>query len=319
MFEKSAVFALTANVKVTDEICTMLGIRRGLCEVKHFADGEIIVETLESVRGKHVYVVQSTCAPVTERLMELLIFVDALNRASAREITCIIPYYGYGRQDRQAKAREPVTARLVADLLQTAGVDRVVSFDLHAPQIQGFFKCPVDNMSAINLIGRYLRRKLASEIAKEEVVVVSPDHGGVTRARNLADYLSSSIAIFDKRRPKPNIAEIVNIIGDVKDKVAVIVDDMIDTGGTILAATKFLIEKGAKKVYAACTHPVFSNDALTKLEESALEEIVVTNTIPLQKESPRVKVLSIGKMLSQAINVIENAESLTAIYDLYKA
>ena len=205
MFEKSAVFALTANVKVTDEICTMLGIRRGLCEVKHFADGEIIVETLESVRGKHVYVVQSTCAPVTERLMELLIFVDALNRASAREITCIIPYYGYGRQDRQAKAREPITARLVADLLQTAGVDRVVSFDLHAPQIQGFFKCPVDNMSAINLIGRYLRRKLASEIAKEEVVVVSPDHGGVTRARNLADYLSSSIAIFDKRRPNPTL------------------------------------------------------------------------------------------------------------------
>ncbi len=314
MLERTLIFSLTSNVEVTKEVCDALKVDVGNCEVKHFADGEIIVETLQTVRGKNVYVIQSTCRPVTSSLMELLIFIDALRRASAREITAIIPYYGYARQDRQAKAREPITARLVADLLHTSGVDRVITLDLHAPQIQGFFSCPVDNISAVGMIGKYFRHKLKGQ----EVVVVSPDHGGVTRARNLAVYLNSTIAIFDKRRPKPNVAEIVNIIGDVSGKVAVIIDDIIDTGGTIIAAANELVKRGATKVYAACTHPVFSNEALNKLEAAPIDEIVVTNTIPLVRESSKVKVLSIGPMLAKTIQYIECGESITSVYDLYK-
>lgn len=314
MLEKTLIFSLTTNVEVTKEVCNLLKVDMGNCEVKHFADGEIIVETLQTVRGKSVYIIQSTCRPVTESLMELLVFIDALRRASAKEITAVIPYYGYARQDRQAKAREPITARLVADLLHTAGVDRVVTLDLHAPQIQGFFSCPVDNMSAVGMIGKYFRHKLKGQ----EVVVVSPDHGGVTRARNLAVYLNSTIAIFDKRRPKPNVAEITNIIGEVQGKIAVIIDDIIDTGGTIMAATNELIKRGCTKVYAACTHPVFSKEALAKLEESAIAELVTTNTIPLIRPSDKVKVLSIGPMIAKTIQYIEAGESITSVYDLYK-
>ena len=314
MYSNAVVFALSSSVEVTEEVCAKLGIERGKCEVKKFADGEIIVDILECVRGKDIYVIQSTCSPVNERLMELLIFVDALKRASAKEITCIIPYYGYGRQDRQAKAREPITARLVADLLQKAGVRRIVSFDLHVPQIQGFFDCPVDNLSAGNLIGHYFKKKLKGE----NVVVVSPDHGGLTRARNLALYLDSSIAVFDKRRPRPNVAEIVSVIGDVKDKVAVVLDDMIDTGGTILGTVNFLKKEGATKIYVACTHPVFSNGAMEKLCAADIEELIVTNTIPLHEKCDKLKVLSIGEMIAQTIKVIECGGSLTTVFDLYK-
>lgn len=317
MFDRTIIFSLTANPKVTEEVCTTLGLDQGKCEVKHFADGEIIVETLQSVRSKNVFIIQSTCSPVTERLMELLIFIDALRRASAREITCVIPYFGYARQDRQAKAREPITSRLVADLLQQAGANRIVTFDLHAAQIQGFFNCPVDNMSCTGMIGKYFKHK---GIVGENVVVVSPDHGGATRARNLSLYLNTNIAIFDKRRPRPNVAEIQNIIGDVKGKVAVLIDDLIDTGGTIVAAVNYLIKEGATKVYVACTHPVFSKDALDKLEAAPIEEIVVTNTVPLARESKKVTVLSVGPIIAKTIDAIENAKSLTAIYDeLYKA
>lgn len=314
MFSNAVVFSLSANVDVTDEVCAKLGIEKGKCEVKKFADGELIVDILECIRGKNIYVIQSTCSPVNERLMELLVFVDALKRASAKEITCIIPYYGYGRQDRQAKAREPITARLVADLLQVAGVHRVVSFDLHAPQIQGFFTCPVDNLSAGNLIGSYFKKRLAGE----DVVVVSPDHGGVTRARNLAVYLNASIAVFDKRRPKPNVAEIVDVIGDVKGKVAVVIDDMIDTGGTILGTVNFLKKEGATKIYVACTHPVLSNGALEKICATDIEELVVTNTIPLKGECDKVIVLSMATMIAQTIKVIEHGGSLTTVYDFYR-
>ena len=314
MFSNAVVFALSANGEVADEVCAKLGIERGKCEVKKFADGELIVDILECVRGKDIYIIQSTCSPVNERLMELLVFVDALKRASAKEITCIIPYYGYGRQDRQAKAREPITARLVADLLQVAGVQRIVSFDLHVPQIQGFFNCPVDNLSAGNLIGSYFKKKLKGE----DVVVVSPDHGGLTRARNLALYLNASIAVFDKRRPKPNVAEIVSVIGDVKGKVAVVLDDMIDTGGTIMGTVNYLKKEGATKIYVACTHPVFSNNALEKLTSADIEELVVTNTIPLKESSPKVKVLSLATMIAQTIKVIECGGSLTTVYDFYK-
>lgn len=314
MEKQPLIFSLTSNIEVTKEICDILKVDVGKCEVKHFADGEIIVETLQSVRGRHVYIIQSTCTPVTEKLMELLIFVDALRRASASEITAIVPYYGYARQDRQAKAREPITARLVADLFKTAGVDRVITLDLHAPQIQGFFTCPVDNISAVGMIGKYFRDKLKGE----NIVVVSPDHGGVTRARNLAQHLNSTIAIFDKRRPRPNVAEITNIIGEVNGKVAVIIDDIIDTGGTIVAAINELAKRGCTKVYAACTHPVFSNNAIEKIENSAICELVTTNTIPLARKSEKIKVLSIGPMIAKTIQRIEAGESIASIYDLYK-
>lgn len=317
MLEKAVVYALTANVEMVKDICSRLGLTPGNCEVKHFADGEIIVENYQSVRGKNVYVVQSTCNPVTERLMELLIFIDALKRASAKHIHVVIPYYGYSRQDRKAKAREPITARLVADLLQTAGVKRVVAFDLHAPQIEGFFNCPVDNLSAIPMYGRYFREKFRN--LNQDLVVVSPDHGGATRARRLATYLGCNIAIIDKRRPKPNVAEVMNIVGEVNGKIAIMIDDIIDTAGTITAGAAAIKKAGAAKVYAACTHGIFSGEGINRINESVFEEVVVTDTIPLKdpSASSKIKVLSVGPMIAKAIERIEMEASLSAVYDLY--
>ncbi|MCK9198144.1 MAG: ribose-phosphate pyrophosphokinase [Bacilli bacterium] len=316
MLEKTVVFALTANKDMALEVVNQLGLELGDVEVKHFADGEVMVETLQSVRGKNVYIIQSTCSPVTERLMELLVFADGLKRGSAREINAVIPYYGYARQDRKAKAREPISAKLVADLLQVSGIHRVITMDLHAPQIQGFFDCPVDDLSAIPLFGRYFKKIINKD---EEIVVVSPDHGGTTRARKLGTILNAPIAIIDKRRPKPNVAEVMGIIGDVKGKVAIMIDDIIDTGGTICAGAQALMDAGASRVYAACSHGIFSGDAIKKLQCSVFDEIVITNTIPLSedKKISKIKVLSVAPMIAKAIEHIELGLPLSIVYDLY--
>ncbi|MDD4584396.1 MAG: ribose-phosphate pyrophosphokinase [Erysipelotrichales bacterium] len=316
MLEKTVVFALTANKDMALEVVNQLGLELGDVEVKHFADGEVMVETLQSVRGKNVYIIQSTCSPVTERLMEVLVFADGLKRGSAREINAVIPYYGYARQDRKAKAREPISAKLVADLLQVSGIHRVITMDLHAPQIQGFFDCPVDDLSAIPLFGRYFKKIINKD---EEIVVVSPDHGGTTRARKLGTILNAPIAIIDKRRPKPNVAEVMGIIGDVKGKVAIMIDDIIDTGGTICAGAKALMDAGASRVYAACSHGIFSGDAIKKLQCSVFDEIVITNTIPLSEEKKisKIKVLSVAPMIAKAIEHIELGLPLSIVYDLY--
>jgi ribose-phosphate pyrophosphokinase len=319
MLEKTVIFALTANKQMVADITNQLGLQPGAVEVKHFADGEIFVDTLQSVRGKNVYIVQSTCSPVTDRLMEILVFADALKRASAQEVNCVIPYYGYARQDRKNKAREPITAKLVADMLQVAGIHRLITVDLHAPQIQGYFDCPVDDMTAIPLFGRYFKKTLDP---KDDIVVVSPDHGGATRARKLGTILNASIAIIDKRRPKPNESEIMGIIGEVKGKVAVMIDDMIDTGGTITKGAEALIQAGATKVYGACTHAVFSGEAIEKIQNSVFEQVVTTNTIPLTPEkakiATKVKVLSMAPMIAKAIEHIELGLPLSVVYDLYK-
>jgi len=314
MSKNIKVFSLTSSVEVTKKVCERLNIQPGEVDVKHFADGEIYARALETVRGQDVYVIQSTCNPVTDRLMELLVFVDSLRRASAKEITVIIPYFGYARQDRKAASREPITAALVANLLETAGIDRVVMFDLHSPQIQGFFDCPVDNLTAVPKLGAYFKEKLKGE----DIVVVSPDHGGVVRARKLAEQLNATIAIFDKRRPKPNVAEMCDVIGEIKNKVCILVDDMIDTGGTIVAASEELMKRGAKCVYAGCTHAVFSRNAIEKLENSPIIEIVTTNTIEEERKCNKLHVLDISDMIERIILCIENGESIAPLYDLIK-
>ena len=311
------VFALSSSIELADEICATLGIERGQISVHHFADGEIIVEPLESVRGKHVFLVQSTSAPVSETLMEVLIALDACKRASADNITVVMPYFGYARQDRKARARQPITAKLVADLIQTAGADRVITLDLHAPQIQGFFNIPTDDLTAVSMLGQYFRSKKFTN----EVVVVSPDHGGATRARRLSDTLpNSTIAIIDKRRTKPNVAEAMNLIGDVEGKTAIIVDDIIDTGGTIMSGVKMLYEKGAKEVYCACSHGIFSGAALTNIANSSVKEVVVTNSIPLtedMKKEPKIKQISIGYMLARTIQAIHQHTPVSEMYKMF--
>lgn len=312
MLTKTIIYALTANLDMAKEVAQNLGVDLNFAEVKHFLDGEIIASPSDSVRGKNVYVIQSTCNPATDRLMELLIFVDALKRASAKEITVVVPYFGYARQDRKAHAREPITARLVANLLQTAGIDRIVTLDLHSPQIQGFFDCPADDLSAIPLLGKHFHKR----INKEDIIVVAPDHGGATRARKLAMVLECPIAIVDKRRPKPNVAEVMNIIGDVEGKVCIMIDDIIDTGGTIIAGAQALMKNGAKEVYAACTHGLFSNNALQRLQESCIAEVVTTNTIPRPINGfTKLTVLSVAPMLARAIDHIEKGVALSLVYD----
>ena len=248
MENKTVVFALTSSVELANEIVGELGIPLGQCDVKHFSDGEIMVELGESVRGKNVYIVQSTCAPVSSNIMEVLIAIDACKRASAGHISVVMPYFGYARQDRKAKPRQPITSKLVADLLERAGANRVITMELHATQIQGFFDIPADDISAICIIGQYFK-----SLNLKDVVVVSPDHGGTTRARRLAEILHAPLAIIDKRRPKPNVAEAMNIIGDVNGKIAIVVDDIVDTAGTLTAGIQMLYDKGATAVYA---HPV---------------------------------------------------------------
>ncbi|MDE6475590.1 MAG: ribose-phosphate pyrophosphokinase [Erysipelotrichaceae bacterium] len=311
MKNSTVVFALTSSIDLANEIASQLGVPLGLCEVKHFADGEIMVELGESVRGKHVYIVQSTCNPVSSNLMEVLIAIDAAKRASAEHITVIMPYFGYARQDRKAKPRQPITSKLVADLLETAGANRIITMELHATQIQGFFDIPADDITAIPIIGKYFK-----SLQMEDVVVVSPDHGGTTRARKLAEILHAPLAIIDKRRPKPNVAEAMNLLGDVDGKIAIMVDDIVDTAGTLMSGIKMLYDHGAKEVYASCVHGVLSGPAIERLKASNVKGFVCTNTIAQDKkqiEFPEMKVLSVGEVLGKTIKAIEEKNPVSKV------
>lgn len=316
MIDKNALlFSLTANKQLTEDVAKILGIKVSSATVSHFADGEILCEPIESVREKNCYIIQSTCGPVTEHLFEILIFVDALKRASAHKITVVMPYYGYARQDRKSKPRQPITSRLVADLLKTAGVDRVVCVDLHASQIQGFFSCLVDEMSAIPLLASHF-----AKVVGEDWITVSPDHGGVNRARKVAERLNTPLAIIDKRRSKPNEAEVMNIVGDVAGKHCLMIDDMIDTAGSCSEGAKALLAKGAKSVRIACTHGIFSGPASKRLLEGDLfQEVVTTDSIPLKEEmkNPKVTVLSLAPMLAKIIEHVEMGLPLTYVYDMF--
>lgn len=305
------IFTGTSNPGLAQEIATHLGAGLGDMDISRFANGEIRVQINESVRGADCFVIQSTSAPANEHLMELLIIIDALRRASARRITAVIPHYGYSRQERKARGREPITAKLVANLLVTAGARRVLTVDLHAPAIQGFFDIPVDHLAAVPLIADYFRKKNLSDL-----VVVSPDTGGVARAREVAERLGVGLAIIDKRRPEPNVAEIMNIIGNVEGKRVIMVDDMIDTGGTIAQGAQALIDRGAVEVYAACTHPVFSGKAYERLSESVFKEVIVTNTIPVQTAKlDKLVTLSLAPLIGEAIIRIHEDLSVSKMFD----
>lgn len=308
---KLKLFTCNSNPELSAEIAREIGIPLGAAKVSRFSDGEIRIDVEESVRGCDVFVIQSTCDPVNENLMEVLVMVDALKRASAQTINMVMPYYGYARQDRKARARDPITAKLVANLIETAGADRVIAMDLHATQLQGFFDIPVDHLLGVPIIAKYFQSKELSD-----VVVVSPDHGGVIRARKLADLLGAPIAIIDKRRPEPNVSEVMNIVGDIEGKTTIIIDDIIDTAGTICLAASALKEGGAKEVYACCTHPVLSGPALERLERAPIKEVVVTNTIPLNPEClSKVKVLSVAPLIAQAIVRIHKQLSISTLFD----
>lgn len=309
--KKVKLFALSANPELAQEIADSIGIPLSDCEVTHFADGEVNVQINETVRGHHVFIVQPTSNPVNEHLMELLIMCDALKRASAKTINIIIPYYGYSRQDRKTKSRQPISAKLVADLITAAGANRVIVMDIHAAQIQGFFNIPVDNFMGLPILCNYLLDKQL-----DNTVVVSPDHGGAVRAREYAKVLNSNIAIIDKRRPEPNKAEVMNIIGDVTGKTCIMVDDMIDTAGTMTAGAQALMDAGAKEVYAACTHGVLSGNAIERIKNSCLKEVVITNTIklPEEKKIDKIKVLSVGNLLGHGILRILSDEPLSGLF-----
>lgn len=310
--QKLKVFTCNANPQLAKEVVEHLGIELGVSHVTRFSDGEVRIKLEESVRGCDVFVVQPTTAPANEHLMELLIMVDALKRASAGSINVVIPYYGYARQDRKARARDPITAKLIANLIETAGANRVVTMDLHAGQIQGFFDIPVDHLYAEPILAEYFLSKQL-----EDVVVVSPDMGGVTRARSMAERLGAPIAIIDKRRPEPNVAEVMNVIGNIDGKTAIMIDDIIDTAGTITHGANALVELGAREVYACCTHPVLSGPAIQRLNDSVLKEVVVTNTIaiPEDKQSPKIVSLSVAKLIADAITRIHNQESISILFE----
>ncbi|WP_342276379.1 ribose-phosphate pyrophosphokinase [Spiroplasma endosymbiont of Nebria brevicollis] len=310
------VFGLSASQKFTQEVCKKLGINPGKVEVSRFADGEFNIQSITSVRGKVVYIIQSTSPPTNDNLMELLIFIDVCVRASAEKIHAVIPYFGYARQDRKQGGRQPITCKLVANMLTVAGVNRVITVDLHSPQEQGFFDVPMDDLRATQDLASYLIDESLTDL-----VVVSPDHGGVTRARRLANYLSAPLAIIDKRRSQPNKSEVKFVLGDVKDKNAIIIDDMIDTGGTIINAAKAIKEHGAKSVYILATHGIFSGEASAKLkqafEEDIVKEVVITNTIEITPERnfAGLKVISIADFIAKMIDASVNNKSLTKVYD----
>ena len=309
--KKIKLFSLSANRELAKEIAQSIGLELSDCEVLHFADGEINVDISETVRGHHIFVIQPVSNPVNNNLMELLIMCDALKRASAKTINLVIPYYGYSRQDRKVKSRQPITAKLVADLIQTAGADRVICMDIHATQIQGFFNIPVDNFQGLPILCNYLLNKNLKDI-----VIVSPDHGGTKRAREFAKVFNCPIAIIDKRRPEPNKAEVMNLIGSVENKTCILVDDMVDTAGTLTAAADAIFKAGATEVYAACTHGVLSGNAIEKINNCALKELIITNTIkqPAEKHSDKIKVLSVGNLLGQGIIRILEDEPLSDLF-----
>lgn len=306
------IFTGNANSRLAKDIAEHLGLALGDAVVSRFSDGEIQVKINESVRGADVYVVQPTCHPVNENLMELLILIDAFKRASAWRITAVIPYYGYARQDRKIRARDPITAKLVANLISAAGAHRVLTMDLHAGQIQGYFDFPVDHLLGVPILAEYFKKK-----ELDDLVVVSPDLGGVTRARELANLLNAPIAIIDKRRPAPNVAEVMNIIGEVENKTVVITDDIIDTAGTITLGAEALLERGAREVHVCCTHPVFSGPAVERLKQSPIKDVVITDTIPLtpEKKIDKIKVMSVAPLFAEAIRRINENLSVSKLFD----
>ena len=313
---KLRIFTGNANPDLAREIAAYLGTTVGDSVVNRFNNGEIQVMINESVRGKDIFIVQPTCGPiVNDNVMELLIMADAFKRASANHITAVIPYYGYARQDRKARGREPITAKLMADLLETAGITRVVTIDLHAAQIQGFFNIPFDHMPGGPLLAEYIKEKKL-----DNMVVVSPDLGGVSRARGFAEMLNAPMAIIDKRRPEPGVAEVMNLIGNVEGKNCIMVDDMVDTAGSLTEGARALKKFGANEIYACCTHPILTDPALSRIAQSDITELVVTNTIPLapSKKHPKIKVLSIAPILAETLLRIYNDWSVSQLFDVKK-
>ncbi|MDD5153537.1 MAG: ribose-phosphate pyrophosphokinase [Thermodesulfobacteriota bacterium] len=312
MINRLKIFSGNSNLPLAHAICRYLGMELGKAVVRTFSDGETMVEIGENVRGSDVFVIQPTCPPVNQNLMELLIMIDALRRASARRITAVIPYYGYGRQDRKVAPRTPITAKLVADLITTPGARRVLAMDLHAGQIQGFFNIPVDNLFAAPVLLEYIREHFL-----ENLVMVSPDAGGVERTRAFAKRLEAQLAIIDKRRERPNESQVMNIIGNVKGKNVVILDDMVDTAGTLCQAAQALQEHGAKVIHACTTHPVLSGPAIKRIEASPISKLIVTDTIPLGPEAQKcrkIEVLSVAGLLGEAIQRIHNEDSVSSLF-----
>ena len=315
--DKFKIFCGTANQPLADEVCAFLGLIRGQALVRRFADGEGYVQIQENVRGADVFVMQPTCREVDKHLMELLLMIDALKRASARRITAVIPYYGYGRQDRKDKPRAPISAKLVADLLTTAGADRALLIDPHAPQIQGFFNIPVDHLFASPVLVDHFRK-----LQLPNLTVVSPDAGGVERARFFAKKVDAALAIVDKRRVEANVAEVMNVIGDVKGRTCLVIDDLIDTAGTLVKTASALMESGASEIYACCSHPVLSHPAVENLSNSCIKEVVVTNTIPLSPEADaatvehggKIRVLTIAGLIGRAIQSIHEETSVSKLF-----
>src|SRR5437867_6493760 len=315
--DKFKIFCGTANQSLADEVCAFLGMVRGQAMVRRFADGEAYVQIQENVRGADVFVMQPTCREVDKHLMELLLMIDALKRASARRITAVMPYYGYGRQDRKDKPRAPISAKLVADLLTTAGADRALLIDPHAPQIQGFFNIPVDHLFASPVLVDHFRK-----LALPNLTVVSPDAGGVERARFFAKKVDAALAIVDKRRVEMNVAEIMNVIGDVHGRTCLIIDDLIDTASTLVKTAQALLDRGADAVYACCSHPVFSGPAVENIMESCIKEVVVTNTIPLSEAAQKattecggkIRVLSIAGLIGRAVQSIHEETSISKLF-----
>ncbi len=312
MIKALTIFSGNANHDLAESICKCVEVRLGACEVTTFSDGEIFVEIGENVRGVNCFVVQPTSTPVNQNLMELLVMIDALKRASAGSIVAVMPYFGYARQDRKVKPRTPISAKLVADLITAAGADRVVTVDLHAGQIQGFFDIPVDHLFSMPVMIEYLK-----PLHQRDTVLVSPDAGGVERARAYSKRLNASLAFIDKRRERANVSEVMNIIGDVKGKDAVLVDDMIDTAGTLTNAARALMDAGARSVSACASHAVFSGPAIKRIEESPLTEVIVTDTIPLRddgKACKKIKQLSVARLLGEAIKRIHHGDSISSLF-----
>jgi ribose-phosphate pyrophosphokinase len=310
-FSDFKVFTGNANIELAEEIAAIMGKPLGKSTVTKFSDGEISVSLWETVRGVDTFIVQPTCGPINDNLMEMLIMIDAMKRASAGRINAVMPYYGYARQDRKAKARDPITAKLVADLLCAAGADRIVTMDLHAAQIQGYFNIPVDHLLGLPILVKHFRRKRL-----DDIVVVSPDHGSVTRARNMAYPLDAPIAIIDKRRPKANVSEIMNVIGDIEGKNCILVDDMIDTAGTIANAANALRDMGANAVFACATHGILSGPAIERIQESAIGEMVLLNTVPIlnEKRIEKIKVLSVAPLFAEAMANIFTNDSISKLF-----
>jgi ribose-phosphate pyrophosphokinase len=313
---KLKIIAGNANIELAKQIVQKLGVELSEAKVGHFNDGEIQVKIVDNVRGADCYIIQPTCSPVNENLMELLIVADALKRASARRVTAVMPYYGYGRQDRKSEPRVPITARLVANLLATSGITRVLTMDLHAGQIQGFFDIPVDHLYGTPVILNYFQEKRTNDPEFKDIVVVSPDAGGVERARSFAKHFNADLAIVDKRRPRPNEAAVMNIIGEVKGKTCIILDDLVDTAGTLTKVADAIKAKGAARVFATASHGVLSGSAKQKIQDSCIEELVITDSIPLAQNGPteKIVVLSIASLLAEAIMRISNDESISALF-----